>query len=181
MSIAKLQDDLFRPNKELTSLRIPCNNKVNMTMLNNTTNTTKLLDSQLHFVAEDEGSSLLFFIVTGIACTILIFTAFMPFAQRWDKNITRKCAGNTVYVVQHLGDDASSIFSDVVFCFSCDGDVEDCSKESKPLEIALRPDIEQGNECMIRNHNKREEGDEVSIIINKSFLIQTKNLLLQYL
>lgn len=150
--------------------------EANMTILNITTNTTKLLDSQLHLVEEDEGSSLLFSMVTGIACTILIFTAFMPFAQRWDKYVTRKFAGNIVYVAQHFGDNASSIFSDVVFSSCSDGDVEDCSKESISLEIASRPDIERGSECMnaCRNNDKREECNEVSTVVNENFLIKNK-------
>lgn len=145
-------------------------------MLNITTNTTTLLDSQLHLVEEDEGSSLLLSIVTGIACTILIFTAFMPFAQRWDKYITRKFAGNIVYGAQHFGDNASSIFSDVVFSSCSDGDVEDCSKKSISLEIASRPDIERGSECMnaCRNNDKREECNEVSTVVNENFLIKNK-------
>lgn len=139
-------------------------------MLNITSNTTKILDSQLHLVAEADGSSLLFSIVTGIACTILIFTAFMPFAQRWDKYVTRRCAGNTVYVAQHFGDNASSIFSDVVFSTSSDGEIEECSKESKSFEIASRPDIERGNEYMNRLDNKKKGDNEVSIVVNKCTL-----------
>ena len=139
-------------------------------MLNITSNTTKILDSQLHLVAEDDDSSLLFSIVTGIACTMLIFTAFMPFAQRWDKYVTRRCAGNTVYVVQHFGDNASSIFSDVVFSTSSDGEIEECSKESKSLEIASRQDIERGNEYMNRLDNMKEGDNEVSIVVNKCTL-----------
>ena len=142
---------------------------MNMTVMNVTSNATNVSDSQSKMVVED--FSLLFSIVTGIACTVLIFTAFMPFAERWDKYITRKFARNTIYVVQHLDDNASSIFSNVVFSSSSNGEVEDCSKESKPQEISSRPDIEGGIKYMDRTDNKREEGNEVSIVVksNESF------------
>jgi len=52
--------------------------------------------------------------ITGIACTVLLFVAFMPFASTWDKYITKRLSGRTIYIAQHFDQDQSSHLSEII-------------------------------------------------------------------
>jgi hypothetical protein len=54
----------------------------------------------IHPEAKSKGESYIHSIITGISCTVLLFVAFMPCAGKWDKYITRKLFGRTIYIAQ---------------------------------------------------------------------------------
>ena len=53
-------------------------------------------------------------VVLGLSSTVLICTAFMVCSPRWDKWVTRKYAGQTVFIAQHFDQDGSSHLSEVI-------------------------------------------------------------------
>jgi len=67
-----------------------------------------------HTEAKSKGESYIHSVITGISCTILLFVAFMPCAGKWDKYITRKLFGKTIYIAQHFDEDQSSHLSAII-------------------------------------------------------------------
>ena len=53
-------------------------------------------------------------IIIGMSCTVLLFVAFMPFAGTWDKHITKRLSGRTIYIAQHFDQDQSSHLSEII-------------------------------------------------------------------
>lgn len=70
------------------------------------------LDTEHENTSEME--QVVYAVVTGLCCTILFCVVFMPLAKKWDMFITKRFAGRTVFVVQHIDQDQSSHLSDIV-------------------------------------------------------------------
>ena len=100
----------------------------------------------IHPEAKSKGESNIHSIITGISCTVLLFVAFMPCAGKWDKYITRKLFGRTIYIAQHFDEDQSSHLSEIILRNSRDLEMDhdlarsrtgmDMDEESSEVSVA---------------------------------------------
>jgi hypothetical protein len=88
-----------------------------------------------------ETKEVVYAVVVGLCCTVLICILFMPLAKKWDKFITIKFCGKTVFAVQHIDQDQSSHLSEIVVdhessvvCGSGSGSGSNASFEMKDCE-----------------------------------------------
>jgi len=63
---------------------------------------------------QNQPNAILFAVVMGISFTVLACMVFMICAARWDRWITKKCAGRKVYITQHFNQDGSSHLSEII-------------------------------------------------------------------
>jgi hypothetical protein len=61
-----------------------------------------------------DAEKVMYAIVTGIGCTILLCIFIIPLAKKWDMFITKMLAGKTGFVVQDMDQDQSSHVSNII-------------------------------------------------------------------